>query len=240
MNLVIDQGNTYTKTAVYLNEELIYLGNFEKFGEKEVQHICEKYMISRSIISSVVETDPCVIDFLKQHTEKFILLDEETPLPIENLYKTPSSLGKDRIAVCVGANYLLPSRNLLVIDAGTAITYDVVTAKNQYIGGNISPGLEMRKKALHTFTQKLPLIEISESVPMLGSTTEEAILGGIVNGIIYEISGYINNLSAVYPQLSVFLTGGDANYFERKLKSSIFAIVNRNLLLTGLNRILNY
>ena len=179
-----------------------------------------------------------MVDYLKNRAKKFIQLDENTRLPIENLYKTPETLGQDRIAACVGANFLMPDTNLLVIDAGTAITYDIVNAKNQYVGGNISPGLEMRKNALHNFTQKIPLIEITELVPAFGATTNEAILAGVVNGLIYEIEGYISLTSNVYPKLSVFLTGGDAFYFEKKLKSTIFA--NENLLLVGLNRILNF
>jgi type III pantothenate kinase len=238
MNLIIDQGNTCTKVAIFHKEELLYTSSFKEFEEKEADYFFEKYAIDGTIMSSVVKTDPVLIGYLRKRIKKFILLDERTPLPIRNLYRTPCTLGKDRLAVCVGANYLLPDRNLLVIDAGTAITYDVVNVSNQYVGGNISPGMEMRKKALHTFTQKLPLIEIKESVPTLGSTTDEALLAGIVNGILFEIEGYISSISAVYPELSIFLTGGDANYFERKLKSSIFA--NRNLLLIGLNRILNY
>jgi type III pantothenate kinase len=238
MNLVIDQGNSTTKVGVFSNETLLYSTVFERFEKNEVISLLKQFGISNAILSSVIDVECELINYLNEVFEKFILLDEKTPLPIENLYKTPETLGKDRIAACVGANYLKPNTNLLVIDAGTAVTYDVVNAKNQYAGGNISPGLEMRKKALHTFTQKLPLIELKDSAPMLGGTTEEAILAGIVNGLIYEMEGYISSVSSVYPGLSVFLTGGDTFYFEKKLKSSIFA--NQNLLLAGLNRILNF
>ena len=238
MNLVIDQGNSTTKVGVFSDETLFYSTVFEKFGKSEMLLLLKEFKISSAILSSVIDVEYELVDYLDEVFEKFILLDEKTPLPIENLYKTPETLGKDRIAACVGANYLKQDTNLLVIDAGTAVTYDVVNAKNQYVGGNISPGLEMRNRALYTFTQKLPLIEMKDSVPMLGATTDEALLAGIVNGLIYEMEGYISSVSSVYPNLSIFLTGGDAFYFERKLKSGIFA--NQNLLLTGLNRILNF
>ena len=238
MNLIIDQGNSFTKTGIFSGEELVYTAIFKRLEEKDLESFFELYPVSAAIWSSVANPEYGVIGYLKKKLEKFVLLDENTPLPIENLYKTPETLGKDRIAACVGANYFKPNANLLVIDTGTAVTYDVLNVKNQYVGGNISPGLEMRKKALHTFTQKLPLIEIKDSAPMLGTTTDEAILAGIVNGLIYEMEGYISSFSSVYPDLSVFLTGGDTFYFEKKLKSSIFA--SQNLLLVGLNRILNF
>ena len=238
MNLIIDQGNSFTKTGIFSGEELIHTAIFKQLETKNLELLFESYPISAVILSSVTNPEYEVIEFLKKKAEKFVLLDENTPLPIENLYKTPETLGKDRIAACVGANYFKPNTNLLVIDVGTAVTYDVLNVKNQYVGGNISLGLEMRRKALHTFTQKLPLIEMKDSVPALGTTTEEAILAGIVNGLTFEMEGYISAVSAVYPNLSIFLTGGDTFYFEKKLKSRIFA--NQNLLLVGLNRILNF
>jgi type III pantothenate kinase len=238
MNLILDQGNSFMKAGVFSGEALLYTAVFKQFGEEEITSLFESFPVTNTILSSVIDTGSELTELLSSRSKKFVFSDENTPLPIANLYKTPETLGKDRLAACVGANYLKPDSNLLVIDAGTAVTYDVVNAENQYVGGNISPGLEMRKKALHNFTQKLPLIEITEPVPMLGATTHEAILAGIVNGFIYEIEGYISAVSSVYPNLSVFLTGGDAFYFERKLKSSIFA--NQNLLLVGLNRILNF
>ena len=238
MNLIVDQGNSFTKIGIFSDKELLHTAIFKQLGKKELESLFELYPVSATILSSVVNPEYEMIEYLKKRSKKFILLDENTPLPIENLYKTPETLGKDRIAVCIGANYLKPNANLLVIDAGTAVTYDVVNAKNQYVGGNISPGLEMRRKALHTFTQKLPLIEMKDSAPMLGTTTDEAILAGIVNGLIYEMEGYISSLSSIYPDLSIFLTGGDLFYFEKKLKNSIFA--DSNLLLAGLNRILNF
>ena len=165
-------------------------------------------------------------------------MNENTSLPIKNLYKTPSTLGKDRIAVAVAANYLKPNTNVLVIDAGTTITYEFIDTKGQYLGGNISPGMKMRFNSLHTFTKKLPLIEHTENSDLLGNDTKSAISSGIINGIIFEMDGYINTLKEKYADIVIFLTGGDTFFFESTLKNRIFA--HKNLLLIGLNRILNY
>ncbi|MCD8193274.1 MAG: type III pantothenate kinase, partial [Tannerellaceae bacterium] len=153
-------------------------------------------------------------------------------------YQTPHTLGKDRLAAAVGANYLQPGKDLLIIDAGTAITYEVVEAAGIYTGGNISPGMTTRFRALNHFTEKLPLVAEKEDIPPIGYNTETAIQAGVVNGIIYEMDGYINDLRVKYPGLLVFLTGGHSFYFERRLKNSIFADIN--LVMTGLNRILEY
>ena len=147
-------------------------------------------------------------------------------------------LGKDRIAAVVGAYHYQPGRNLLVIDAGTCITYEVVEAAGRYIGGNISPGMTTRFKALEHYTSKLPYVEETDDVPCIGQSTEEAIQAGVVNGIVYEMDGFIEQMKQKYPDIFVFLTGGHSFYFESRLKNSIFADIN--LVMTGLNRILEY
>ena len=144
----------------------------------------------------------------------------------------------DRLAAVVGANYLQPGMDLLVIDAGTAITYEVIEASGTFVGGNISPGMSTRFKALHAFTKKLPLLNEPEDVLFIGNDTESAIQSGVVNGIIFEMDGYIDSLRIKYPSLLVFLTGGHSFYFARKLKNANFADIN--LVFTGLNRILEY
>ena len=238
MNLTIDQGNSFTKIGLFKNEECLENSIFKDFDENKVIEIFSKYAIENCILSSVINTPPSLIETLKKSSNFFIELNEKTPLPIKNLYKTPDSLGKDRIAVAVAANYLKPNTNCLVIDAGTTITYELITANGEYLGGNISPGMNMRFKALHTFTKKLPLIDYSENYYLMGNDTQSAILSGIMNGIVFEMNGYINELKIKYPDLSVFLTGGDSFFFDTKLKNRIFA--TKNLLLIGLNRILNY
>ena len=237
-NLLIDQGNSSAKVAVMEDDELVFLQKYAPLTVREVQLLLEKYSVRQAILSSVVELDAALDQYMQANCDKWLVLSNDTPIPLENLYKTPRTLGRDRIAVCVGANSLYPNRNALIIDVGTAITYDVVNAKNQYVGGNISLGIEMRRKALHAFTAKLPLVTVPDVVPTLGTTTDEAIASGIINGIAYEIDGYIDQMKAVYPELLVFLTGGSTKCFEKIIKNRIFALPN--LVLTGLNRILEY
>jgi len=189
-------------------------------------------------LSTVIDTEKELITCLENRLERFFFLDEQVRLPIAVRYQTPETLGRDRIAVAVGANYLQPQKDILVIDAGTAITFEVVEASGIYLGGNISPGLTTRFHALNRFTKRLPLVEEKEIVPLLGTSTETAILAGVVHGIVFEMDGYINTLQNKYPGLYVFLTGGHTFYFAKRLKSAIFA--EKNLVLIGLNRILEY
>jgi type III pantothenate kinase len=198
----------------------------------------EQVQLNKAILSSVKPYDEELKQFLTENFEQFIELDHTTSLPIENLYETPETLGKDRLAAAVGANELFPDRNLLVIDAGTAITYDLVTDKNQFLGGNISPGLEMRFKSLYQFTGKLPLVEKNEDFQPIGRNTIEAIRAGVQNGIIYELTQTIDFFNRNYQNLQIIMTGGDSNFFDKKLNYSIF--VHFNLTLIGLNRILEY
>jgi type III pantothenate kinase len=186
----------------------------------------------------VVDVENYFIDELKSFVPTVIFLDENTPIPITIRYKTPATLGKDRLAAAAGANYLQPHKNILVIDAGTAITYEFIDSKGVFTGGNISPGMTTRFRALNHFTGKLPLVNETDDVPFIGDSTETAIIAGVVNGIIYEMDGYIDALKTRYEDFFVFLTGGHSFYFERRLKNHTFA--ESNLVLTGLNRILEY
>ena len=237
MNLIIDQGNTCTKAAVFSADELLYVQRFEgEPTESNILDLTEKFPFRNSILSSVADNQ--IKETLQKYSENFIELSPATPVPLENLYKTPETLGQDRLALAVGANALFPNRNLLIIDSGTAITYDVVNDRNQYLGGNISPGMDMRFRALHQFTHRLPLVEYRENKYLLGTDTETAVLQGVVSGIGFEMNGYITRLRKKFPCLLTFLTGGNAFCFEKRLKNDIF--VSENLLLTGLNRILLY
>lgn len=238
MDISIDQGNSSTKVGIFDNNVLLKTFTFPVFGVDEVAFIFEEYAINACILSSVILENETLIELLKSKSKKLIILSQSTRIPIKNNYKTPETLGKDRIAAVVGASYLKPDTDILVIDAGTAITYDFITAKKVYKGGNIAPGLNLRLRSLHEFTQKLPLVEASINSPLLGNSTETALISGALYGIVFEIDGYINTLKIKYPQLSIFLTGGSTFYFDNKLKSPIF--VEKNLVLIGLNRILQY
>ena len=237
-SLVIDQGNTSTKVGVFDGDDLVLCQRLPSFTVEAVAQIAELHSVEATIFSTVVEQTESFLSHLRKALPNFLLLDADTPLPIENLYATPQTLGRDRLAVCVGANYLKPNTNLLVIDAGTAVTYDIVNDRNQYVGGNISLGLAMRAKALNAYTSKLPKVDFPEAIPFCGTTTKTALQAGILYGLVGEIDGFIDSFSAVYPNLSVFLTGGSAFYFERRLKNAIFA--DDKLLLIGLNRILTF
>ncbi len=239
MNLILDFGNTITKVAVFSRQEIVF---FEKTRNVDISYISALFLnypeIKACIISSVADHSRELMDYLKNKIDYCIELDSNTPIPVKNKYKTPQSLGYDRIAGIVGANTIYPDENILVIDAGSAITFDFLNNKNEFLGGNISPGANMRAKALNKFTSRLPLINPETDFELLGDTTETAINSGIMNGILFEIEAYINQLKNIYPGLKVFLTGGDNNLFDKKLKNYIF--VDSNLNLKGLNRILDY
>ncbi|MEG1543689.1 MAG: type III pantothenate kinase [Tannerellaceae bacterium] len=238
VNLIIEQGNTSSKVAVYDGGRQIASFTHKQLGVSDVSALFEQYSFTYGILSSVIDTDDELLAFLESKLQRFVFLDEQVPLPITIQYETPRTLGKDRLAAVVGANYLQPGKDLLVIDAGTAITYEIIEASGTFIGGNISPGMTTRFRALNFFTKKLPLVTEQDETCRIGTSTETAIQAGVVNGIVYEMDGYIDEYRLKYPNLLVFLTGGHSFYFERRLKNSIFADIN--LVLTGLNRILEY
>jgi type III pantothenate kinase len=240
MNLVLDLGNTYGKIAVCEQKKVVEVASYDKITSREISYFNVRYSdLKGAIISSVVNYSRELIDYLGMLYDTCIELNHSTPIPLQNKYATPDTLGYDRIAAAVGAYTICPGKNVLVIDAGTAITYDIVTSKGEFIGGNISPGLEIRFKSLHKNTNRLPYLERPEQVPdLVGRSTREAIQSGVVNGLLFEIKGFIADISKLYPRLQVVLTGGDAKYFVGKLKNSIF--VDPNLNLIGLNRILEH
>ena len=240
MNLVFDLGNSYGKIAVCEGSSVVEASTYEKITSREIAYFHARYAgLKGAIVSSVVNYSREIIDYLSNLYNICIELDHATPIPLENMYKTPDTLGYDRIAAAVGAYTICPGKNVLVIDAGTAITYDIVTSRGEFLGGNISPGLEIRFKSLNKYTNRLPHLERpDEKPPLVGSSTRVAIQSGVVNGLLFEIEGFISAISKNYPKLKVVLTGGDANYFVGKLKSSIFVDLNLNLI--GLNRILEH
>ena len=238
MNLIIDIGNTACKMAVFEHGSIKETIRCSNQHWEELPSICSRYPIRKGILSSVVTISDTIREQLAQLPFPIIEFTWQTPIPIRNLYHTPQTLGMDRLAAVVAAYTERPNCPALVIDAGTCITYDFIDEHGQYQGGNISPGMEMRFKALHTFTSKLPHVAASGETPAYGKSTETAIRSGVIRGIEHEIQGYIGQLRKNYPSLLVFLTGGNEFSFDTNLKSGIFA--DGFLVLKGLNRILEY
>ncbi len=239
MNLIIDVGNSYTKIAVYSKGKLIRRKvTLTKNLIEEVQAILAKYKsIENGIISSVGNLNKSTLTKIQKKI-RLIHLNSKTKVPFTNTYKTPSTLGVDRIALVSGCAIQFPDKNVLIIDAGSCITFDFINAKNNYLGGAISPGLQMRYSALNNFTAKLPLLSLKGPRDIVGRTTEQSIHSGVVNGVIKEIDGVIDEYKQQYPDLTVILTGGDTKFLSKRLKNSIFA--NSNFLLEGLNQILEF
>ena len=239
MDLVVDQGNTICKLAFFeRKDEPVDVMTCLELEISFLEELISRWHPEACILSSVKILRPEIAAFLEANIPCFLLLSSQTPLPIRNSYKTPRTLGLDRIAAAVGAWSLQPGRNLLIIDMGTAITYDLVREDGVYLGGNIAPGIHMRLKALNQFTDQLPLVEPESGFLLIGNDTQTAIRGGVMQGIVYEVDGYFSDLQRKYSNLFAFLTGGDLFYFDGKLKNSIFAC--KNLVLIGLNRILQY
>ena len=238
MKLIIDIGNTRVKAALFQNTELLEYFAFSSSDELLASGILEKNSPSYCIIGSVVNGIEAFAGQLKKSTE-VLLFSAETPTPITNLYRSAHTLGSDRLAGAVGGNALLPNKNVLVIDVGTCIKYNFVNANNEYIGGAISPGLEMRFKAMHTFTSRLPLLHADENfTALIGIDSKESMLSGAQIGAVAEVDGCINLYKEQYPDINVIITGGDVNFFEKRLKNSIFA--DQFLILKGLNVILEH
>jgi type III pantothenate kinase len=237
MNLVIDIGNTRTKVFVYRGDKQIFQTAFQTLTISDLRKIFLKHKIKASILSSVVEKNSGVISFLKKNSA-FVELSPNTSLPVRNRYKTPSTLGLDRIGNAVGAAKLFPGKNCLVIDCGTCVKYDFVNSKKEYLGGAISPGMMMRYNALHDYTAKLPKLVPSKTVKMTGTTTKESIISGVQLGMLSEMEGYISSYRKKYKSLKVIISGGDAACFVHLFNFPIFAAPK--LTSTGLNEILQH
>ena len=238
LNLIIDIGNTAAKVALFDGGEMVEVLTESNQSLDCLEALCAKYPVEQGIVATVIDLSERVLAALVALPFPLLWLDSKTPLPVTNLYETPETLGYDRMAAVVGANEQYPRRDILVIDAGTCITYEFIDSKGQYHGGNISPGMQMRFKALNQFTGRLPLIDSNGRKLPMGRDTETAIRAGVLKGMEYEISGYIESMKHKYPELLVFLTGGDDFSFDSSVKSIIFA--DRFLVLKGLNRILSY
>ncbi len=240
LKLVIDIGNTWAKIAVFRGDKILEIVSTEKLLPNHIQNILTKYTTIQSAILSAVKPYAAEVDTLLTTHLSFLKLDASTPLPVKNLYASPQTLGKDRLAIAVAGHSLFPGENVLAIVAGTTITYDFVNHKGEYLGGAISPGIHLRLHALHSFTGQLPLIGVSPETPvaLVGNNTTAAISSGVINGTIAEIEGIITKYRAEFEGLKVVLGGGDYKYFDKRLKNNIFAAPN--IVLAGLNEILNF
>jgi type III pantothenate kinase len=237
MKLIVDIGNSYCKIAVFDNKTIVKIFILKNISLDAISDVVDRYNVESSIISSVIRNSKKINTFLNKKS-LFIELNKNTPIPLVNLYKTQDTLGKDRLAAAVGAHSLFPKDNVLVIDAGTCIKYDLKNSKNEYYGGAISPGVSMRFQSLNNFTAMLPLCKPDKTNKLTGATTKESIISGVINGVISEVDCMIDKFRIQYGPLKIILSGGDANYFDKKLKNSIFAVPN--IVLLGLNEILDY
>lgn len=217
---------------------------YKQFSSSDVERLLDLYDITDSIISSVVNIEAAVVNTLHRRSHHFVLFDHNTPVPIINCYDTPQTLGQDRLAAAVGAKSLCPNENLLIIDAGSAITYDFVSDKGEYMGGNIAPGLKMRFTMLQRMTKKLPLVEVEENelIPIFGKNTRDAIAAGVIRGVAYEVKGYMRTLGEKVPHFRTLLTGGNAPFIINNVRTSRTEKreirYEKNLVLIGLNTIL--
>jgi type III pantothenate kinase len=239
MVLVLDVGNSFVKLAIFQQDTLLHKIIFQKCDlQKNIENSLKIHPdIKNLVVSSVGKLNEN--DFLLyQNHLKVHFISHLTKFPFDNLYKTPQTLGIDRLVLATGAVLQFPNQNRLVIDAGTCVTYDFINHKNQYLGGAISPGLRLRYESLHNYTAKLPLLTIESPENFIGNSTENSIHSGVINGLTNEIDGFINQYKQEYENFKIILTGGDTNFLAKRLKNTIFA--NSNFLLESLNKIYTY
>ncbi len=238
MNLVIDIGNTKIKAGLFKNDKLekTFSSHPSDFLQllKEIKNAFP--YIDNVMYSASGKVEKNSLEFLKSNYSLY-QLSHLSPISFHNFYETPNTLGLDRIALMSAAQRLYSDKDVLVIDAGTCITIDFKNKDDEYLGGNISPGIQMRFRALHHQTANLPLVELQKpKSPFLGRNTTDAILNGVINSVVFEINEYVSRYKSEYPDLTVILTGGDQHYLSTKLKSSIFA--DSTFQLKGLHAIL--
>ena len=239
MILVIDVGNTRIKGAVFEGAILLEIFVFTKIElQKNIEIILKKFeKVSDLVVSSVGDVEK--LSFLAfENMLNVHFISNTDPFPFQNKYATPQTLGIDRMVLAAGATLQFPNQNRLVIDAGTCVTYDFIDQDNNYLGGAIAPGLRLRYESLHNYTAKLPLLALENPKNLIGNSTSDSIHSGVVNGLVYEIDGFINEYRARYLNFIIILTGGDTDFLAKRLKNTIFA--NSNFLLESLNQTFQY
>lgn len=224
MILTLDFGNTKTKSAVIENLTIISTAIFDASDSiaNVRKIIAEQPTITAIVISSVIKSK---FEQLQKEFPQLAVynIDNSTSFPFCNLYSTPDTVGIDRLVLTAAAYYTYPKQNRLIIDAGSCITFDFINKKDEYLGGSISPGLAMRYKAIHYFTENLPLLTPEHPISYIGNSTKSSIHSGIVNGLLSELDQGINRYISEYPDLTIILTGGDCDFLAKRLKNSIFA-----------------
>lgn len=238
MQLVVDIGNTHCKAALTDRGGIVGHRRAERFTPQLLEALLEGQDVERAIVSSTRDEPVEVLSLLRERGIETLHFTPQTPVPLRIEYRTPETLGRDRVAAAVGAAVLLPGRDVLVVDFGTAVTIDLVTASGVFRGGFISPGVGMRFRALHDYTARLPLCSPTLEVLEAGDSTASAIEQGVMQGLAYEIEGHIGRMKEKIGDLEVIFTGGDAKFFVKRIKNTIFA--NCDLVFCGLNRILEY
>lgn len=237
MNLCLDLGNTFGKACI---DEPGKPPVYQRQLSDEALRLLIRQYHPENIIYCDVRGTAAELIASAGFRGHLLRLTHELPIPLKNCYQTPQTLGMDRLAAALGAWAQFPGQHTLVIDAGTCITYDFVTAAAEFMGGIIAPGLQMRLKAMHTFTARLPLItyDFSEKPPLIGQNTTDAMLSGAFNGLAAEINGIISHYQTIFGRFNILLTGGDALFFDKSIKEANF--VNENVVLDGLKAALDF
>jgi len=237
MNLIFDIGNTFNKLAVYDRSKKVFAVRTRELSCEKLHEKISPFRITKGIISSVKELPDFIFDLISVNIPFVHILSHNSKLPFKNEYETPDTLGPDRIAAVAGACFHFPGREVLVIDAGSAITYDFLSGK-AYKGGNISPGLAMRMRALHRFTGRLPLVPVTGQYSVPARNTEEALRAGVITGVVYEINEYIRTFKKEHKKSTVIITGGDGGFLKDKTGYRVKYLPD--LVMDGLNYILEH
>lgn len=239
MDIALDIGNTRVKAGLFDGNRLVEQANWTEWTLEELISYGNQAGADCVILSSVAAYDPATYRRLAETFAAAVELTHETPLPFRNTYRTPETLGKDRLAAVAGAQALFPGENCLVVDCGTCIKYDLLTADGVYRGGNIAPGAVMRIQAMHVFTARLPEVPMQMPEDFCGISTETALQNGALRGAVHEIEGFARQFEQRARPLRVVLTGGDAAFFQPHLDLTNVSL-EPNLTLSGLNHILQF
>ncbi|MCS6929267.1 MAG: type III pantothenate kinase [Saprospiraceae bacterium] len=238
MTLVLDIGNTRIKSGLFADNVCKEVNFWNTDQWPQLVAYAANARVRSIVLATVIPLEEAWIEQLRQQANVWLELTHRTSLPFRIAYHTPHTLGRDRIAAVAGAYALWPAQNCLVIDCGTCIKYDILSAEGVYLGGNIAPGASMRLKAMHVFTAQLPLASLEMPTTAIGHSTITALQNGALRGAALEIEGFVRLFRQQFPNLTVILTGGDATFFRSVLPFDL--PVEPHLTLYGLNYLLHY